>query len=54
MTANTLRLAYQIPLMYYKAGLAATDSIYSPTEPTWAILYLMISRAQQNIILIVI
>ena len=48
MTANTLRRAYQIPIMYYKAGLTATDPIYSPTDPTWAILYLMISIARDH------
>ena len=48
MMANTLRCAYQIPFMYYKAGLTVTDPIYSPTVPTWAILYLMILMAREH------
>ena len=48
MKANTLGRAYQIPFMYNKAGLTATVPTYSPTEPTWAILYLMISMAKEH------
>ena len=48
MTANIHGRAYQIPFMYYKAGLTALDPTYNPTDPTWAILYLMISMAREH------
>ena len=49
MTVNTLGRAYQISFMYNKAGLTATDTIYSIiTDHTWSILYLMISMAREH------
>ena len=49
MSVDTLRRAYQIPFMYYKAGLTATDPTYNPTDPTWAILNLMISIGKKTL-----
>ena len=49
MNANTLGRAYHIQFMYYKAGHTATDPIYSPTDDTWAIVYLMISMTREHV-----